>query len=143
MFYCVACVFDERVCFLVQLTPVGPLQSHLDPPSAPSCPKVTIFYDFGGYLGVTLELIFGTSGVLFDAPIPRTEKAGFGQALRIRSGFSSIWGPARRCSGEFSLQRELCFHFGGQWQTMSTLGSILESFWDPKAQLYSLWGLPV
>ena len=25
---------------------------------------------------------------------------------------------------------------------MATLGSMLESFWDPKAQLDSLWGLP-
>ena len=33
------------------------------------------------------------------------------------------------------------FHFGGHWQIMATLGFILETFWEPKAQLYSLWGL--
>ena len=71
-----------------------------------------------------------------------TEKGGLGQALRTRTAFSSILGSAPRRSGGFSLQRELCFHFGGQWQIMSILGFILVSFWAPKAQLDSLWGLP-
>ena len=32
--------------------------------------------------------------------------------------------------------------FSDQWQRMSAFGSILESFWEPKAQPYSLWALP-
>ena len=58
------------------------------------------------------------------------------------AAFSSILGSAPRCSGGFSLERELCFHLDDQWQRMSMLDSILESFWEPRAQLYSLWGLP-
>ena len=75
--------------------------------------------------------------------------AGFrNRKRRARAGtpnqnrFSSILGSAPRRSGGFSLQRELCFHFGGQWQLMSIFCSILESFWEPKPQLSLLWCLP-
>ena len=116
--------------------------AHLGPPGAPSWPEAAIFYDIWGHFGVTLELILETVGVFFDPCRLQEPKKGLGQALRTRTAFSSILGFAPRRSGGFSLQRELCFHFGGQWRLMSIFGSIFDSFWEPKPQLSSLWGLP-
>ena len=67
-----------------------------------------------------------------------TEKEGSGRRSEPEPLFSSILGSAPRCPGGFSLQLELCFYFGVRWQRTSTLGSILESFWEPQAQLCSL-----
>ena len=83
----------------------------------------------------------GTGGVFFDAcRLQELKNEGSGRHSEPEPLFHQGFAPWR--SGGFSLQRELCFHFGGQWQIIATLGSILESFWEPKAQLYSLWGLP-
>ena len=117
--------------------------THLGPPSAPSLPKVTIFADIWGHVGVTLELILATVGVSFDdCTLQKLKKGGLGQAIRTRTAFFIDFGSVPRCSGGFSLQRQLCFHFGGQWQIMLTLGGILEICWEQKAQMYLLRGLP-
>ena len=117
---------------LVPWTSFGPRQSHLGPPGAPSWPEVTIFYDIWGHFGAH----FGDwRRIFWCLQASGAEKGGLGQALRTRAAFSSILGSAPRCSGGFSLQRELSFHFGGQWQIMSTLGSILKAFCEPEAQL--------
>ena len=106
-------------------------------------PKVAIFDDIWGHIGVILELLVGTVGVFFDAcRLQEVKKQGSGRHSEPEPLFSSILGSVPRYSGGFSLQQELCFHLDDQWQRMSTVGSILESFWEPKAQLYSLWGLP-
>ena len=126
---------------LVPWTSFGPWLSHIKSPGAPSWPEVAILDDMWGQFWVTLELILGTGGVFFDVcrlqELKRRARAGAPNQNRF---FINFWICPRR-SGGFSLQRELCFHFGGQWQIMSTLSSILESFWEPKAQLYSFWGL--
>ena len=129
--------------FVVSLTSFGPWQSHLGPPSAPSLSKVAIFDDTWCHFGVILELMFGTVGVFFDAcRSQELKKEGSGSHSESETFFHRFWGLPPMRSGGFSLQRERCFHFGGQWQIMATLGSILESFWEPKPQLPSLWGLP-
>ena len=129
--------------FLLPLTSFRPWQSHLDPPSVPGYPKVAIFDDIWGHFEVILALMLGIAGVFCDAcRLQELKKEGSGKHSEPEPLFSSILGSAPWRSGGFSLQRELCFHFGDQWQIMSTLGSMLESFGGPKAQLYSLWGLP-
>ena len=129
--------------FLVPWTSFGPWQSHLGRPSAPSLPKVAIFDDIWGRSEVTLELMLGTAGLFFDAcRLQEPNMEGSSWHSESETVFSSISGSAPRCSGAFSLQRELCFHLDDQWQRMLTFGSMLESFSEPKAQLYSRWGLP-
>ena len=59
------------------------------------------------------------------------EYGGFEQALGTRAAFFIYVGVCPKCSGGFSLQRDLCFHLVDQWQRTSTAGSILESFWEP------------
>ena len=99
------------------------------PPWPSKCPwiaqKVAIFGDICGHFEVTLELIFGTVGVFFDAcRLQELKNEGSGRHSESETAFSSILGSAPRCSGGFSLQRELYFHFGGQWRTMSTLAPV-------------------
>ena len=75
--------------FLVALTSFEPLQSHLDPPSAPSYPKVTTFGDIWNYFGATLELILGTVGVFFDAcRLQELKKEGSGRHSESETTFS-------------------------------------------------------
>ena len=82
------------------------------PHGAPSWPDVAILDDIWGHFWVTLELMLGTGGVFFDAcRLQELKKEGSGS----RTVSSSILGSAPRRSGGFSLQRERCFHFGGQW----------------------------
>ena len=110
---------------LVPWASCGPWQSRLGPSRAPSWPEVAIFDEIWGHFGVTLELILLTVGVSFDAcRLQELKKAGSGRHSEPESFSSSMLGSAPRCSGGFSLQRELCFNFGGQWQTMSSFGSI-------------------
>ena len=117
--------------FFVPWTSFGPWQSHLGPPGAPSWPEVAIFYDIWGHFGAHL----GTGGVFFDAcRLQELKKEGWGRRSEPEPLFHRFLGLLHGVS----LQRERCFHFGGQWQIIATLGSTLVSFWEPKAQLYSL-----
>ena len=98
-----------------------------------------IFDDIWGDFEVTLELILGAVGVFFDAcRLQEPNMEGSSRHSESEALFSSIWGSAPRCLGGFPLQRELCFHLDDQWRRMSTFGSILERFWEPKAPLSSL-----
>ena len=64
-----------------------------------------------------LEFIFGTAGVLFDAcRLQEPNMEGSSRHSEPEALFSSILGSAPRCSGRFSLQRELCFHLDDEWQ---------------------------
>ena len=98
------------------LTSFGPWQSHLDPPSVPGYPTVAIFDDIWGDVGVILDLTLETEGVFLDAcRLQELKKEGSGRHSEPEALFSSILGSATSAQ-EGSLQRELCFHFGGQWQ---------------------------
>ena len=118
-------IFDE-IWWLVGA--MGVFWALAIPPWPSRCPKLARSSDLWWYLGS----FWGHFGAHFgdwrrlcwSLQASGTEKGGLGQALRIRTAFSSILGSAPRRSGGFSLQRELCFHFGGQWQIMATLGSI-------------------
>ena len=93
---------------LVPLTSFGPWQSHLYPPSVTGYPNVAIFYDLWGHFGVILEFFWGTVGVFFDAcRLQELKEEGSGRHSESESLLSSMLGSAPRCSGGFSLQREL------------------------------------
>ena len=85
----------------------------------------------------------GTVGVFFDAcRRQELKREGSGRHSESEAFFGRFWGLPQVAQEGFSLQRELCFHLDDQWQRMSNFGSILESFWEPQAQLYSRWCLP-
>ena len=89
--------------------------------------------------GVTLERILGTGGVFFDAcRLQELKKEGSGRHSEPEPLFHQFWDllhgaqEGSRCNGS----------------SVSTLAAsgkerrLWASFWEPKAQLYSLWGLP-
>ena len=80
-----------------------------------------------------MDLILATVGVCLDAcRLQEVKKEGPGRHLEAKVFFSSISGSAPRCSEGFSLQRALCFHLDDQWPRISTFGSMLERFGEPK-----------
>ena len=122
------------------------LLGHGNPTLALQVPQAGQKYRFFMKSGVILRSLRSSFWGLWESfwclQASGAEHGGFEQALGTITAFSSILGSAPRCSEGFSLQRELCFRFGDQWQTMWTFGSISERFWEPNAQLYSLWSLP-
>ena len=125
--------------FLVPLTSFGPWQSHIGPPSAPSCPKAASYDDIWAHFG---ELILGIVGVFLVL-------AGFrSRAWTVRAGsqnqkqlFHIFWGlpqgaqEVSRCGGSsvFTLAAS-----GKHCRLLAPFGRDLG---DPKAKLYSRWGL--
>jgi hypothetical protein len=113
--------------FLVPLASLGPLQSHLDPPRVPSCPKVAIWDDFWSHFGVALELILATCGVVFDAwrlqDLKKRVRPGIQNQKRFFIDFGVCPEVLRRvlaaAGAQFSLfsqcrkNTDLGFHLGG------------------------------
>ena len=85
----------------------------------------------------------GIVGVFFDAcRLQELKKEGSGTHSESESLFHRFWGlpqgaqEGSRCSGSS------VFTWTTSGKECRLFGSMLGSFWEPKAQLYSLWGHP-
>ena len=116
----------------VSLASFGPLHFHLDPPSAPSCRKVTIL-TISGLPWVDLGAHFCECWRFFMClKASGAEKEGSGRHSASETFFSAILGSAPRCSGWFSLQRELCFTLAVSGEQLLTFSQLWREFGIPK-----------
>ena len=123
-------------------TSFGPWQSHIGPPGAPSWPAVAIFDDLWGHCGVAVELSLGTGGVFLTLAGFRNRKRRVRAGTPNQNRFFIDFGVCPKALRRVLAAAGALFSL---WRPVANNGYFGLHFGDirePKAQLYSLWGLP-